>query len=368
METIAFFFPTIFTDMLDYLIIGYGLSGFYLSWQLKQKQKDFVVIYDFSKGASRNGDGICNPAILKRYTMSWNGINFLKFATKRYNSIQTQLDAHFFDILLIHRQFHKATEQNDWIFTSQREGLSAFLNPEIQNCSDNSIINKVGYGVVKQLGKLNINALLNNFQSRYTDQFHLEVFDYGVLKISKDKIAYKGFEAKKIIFCEGYGLKANPWFNCLPLIGSKEEYLIIKALKLSKKQIIKGPVFISPMKDNFFWVGASFSRQDKSNKPTEKGRSRLTEKLNRILNTPYEGVNHEAAVRPTVIDRRPLLGDHPLHSNLNILNGLGTRGVLMAPLLSHWLFEFIEKREQIPNEAAINRFESYFNNLKTKHV
>jgi len=69
-----------------------------------------------------------------------------------------------------------------------------------------------------------------------------------------------------------------------------------------------------------------------------------------------------------VIDRRPLLGNHPLHSNLNILNGLGTRGVLMAPLLSHWLLEFIEKREQIPNEVAINRFESYFSNLKTKHV
>ena len=92
--------------MLDYLIIGYGLSGFHLSWQLKQKQKDFVVIYDSSKGASRNAAGICNPTILKRYTISWNGINFLKFATMRYNSIQTQLNAHFFDHLPIHRQFY----------------------------------------------------------------------------------------------------------------------------------------------------------------------------------------------------------------------------------------------------------------------
>ena len=354
--------------MLDYLIIGYGLSGFHLSWQLKQKQKDFVVIFDSSKGASRSAAGICNPTILKRYTMSWNGINFLKFAMKRYASIETQLNTHFFDHLPIHRQFYKATEQNDWIVASQREGLSAFLNPEIQNYSDNSIINKVGYGVVEQLGKLNINKLLNNFQSQYTDQFHLEVFDYGDLKISKDKIAYKGVEAKKIIFCEGYGLNENPWFNYLPLIGSKGEYLIIKAPELSRKQIIKGPVFISPMKDNFFWVGASFSSQDKTNTATEKGKTWLVEKLNIILNTPYKIINHEAAVRPTVIDRRPLLGDHPLHSNLYILNGLGTRGVLMAPLLSNWLIEFIEKREQIPNEVVINRFESYFSSPKTMHV
>jgi glycine/D-amino acid oxidase-like deaminating enzyme len=70
------------------------------------------------------------------------------------------------------------------------------------------------------------------------------------------------------------------------------------------------------MGKDLFWVGASFSRNDKTNTPTVEGNSWLVEKLNTLLNTPYEIVKHEAAVRPTVIDRRPLLGVHPLHSNI----------------------------------------------------
>jgi hypothetical protein len=36
----------------------------------------------------------------------------------------------------------------------------------------------------------------------------------------------------------------------------------------------------------------------------------------------------------------------------------------MAPLLSQWLYDHIQEGKQIPNEVAINRFESYFSNPK----
>ena len=117
-----------------------------------------------------------------------------------------------------------------------------------------------------------------------------------------------------------------------------------------------------------FWVGTSFSQDDKTDTPTENGKAWLLDKLEALLTTPYEIVKHAAAVRPTVADRRPLLGVHPVHSNLYAFNGLGTRGVLMAPLLSQWLFDFIEKDKQIPNEVVIDRFESYFSNPKIKDV
>ncbi len=355
--------------MLDSIIVGYGLAGFHYAWQLIQQQKAFVIISDPTQGASRNAAGICNPTVLKRYTMAWEGINFLSYAMEHYSSIESRLNTQFFDQFPIHRHFYKATEQNEWLVASQREGLSNFLNPVVQMHPDTSIKNEVGYGIVEHLGKLNINALLNHFRSpQFSDWFLDEVFDYKALKISEEKLKYHDIEAKNIVFCEGYGLKANPWFNYLPLVGSKGEYLIIKAPQLSRKQIIKGPVFISPTQEDLFWVGASFSREDKTDKPTENGRSWLVEKLNIIVDTPYEIITHAAAVRPTVVDRRPLLGVHPTHSNLYIFNGLGTRGVLMAPLLSQWLLHFIEERKQIPNEVAIDRFESYFSSPKIKHV
>jgi glycine/D-amino acid oxidase-like deaminating enzyme len=151
-------------------------------------------------------------------------------------------------------------------------------------------------------------------------------------------------------------------------VGSKGEYLIIKAPELSRERIVKGVIFIAPIENDLFWIGASFSQKDKTDVPTDLGKDWLIQKLNSILNIPYEVINHEAAVRPTVSDRRPLLGVHPSYSNLYVFNGLGTRGVLMAPKLSQWLYEFVHQRKQFPNEVAIDRFESYFSSPKTKYV
>jgi glycine/D-amino acid oxidase-like deaminating enzyme len=352
--------------MIDSIIVGYGLAGFNIAWQMSQYQKEFLIISDPTfKGASTNAAGVCNPTVLKRYTMAWNGIDFLNYAIAYYKNIESELDNQFFYPLPIHRIFYKEVEQNDWIVASQREGLTSFLKPELVRKTTTALKNKAGYGIVEGLGKLEINTLLKRYkETRNPNQFLNEPFDHSALIISKNSIEYKGILAKRIIFCEGFGLKQNPWFDYLPLVGSKGEYLIIKAPKLSRNQIIKGSVFISPMGKDLFWVGASFSRNDKTNTPTVEGNSWLVEKLNTLLNTPYEIVKHEAAVRPTVIDRRPLLGVHPLHSNIFILNGLGTRGVLMAPLLSKWLMKYIDEGKQIPNEVAINRFESYFSNPK----
>ena len=352
--------------MIDSIIVGYGLAGFNIAWQMSQNQKDFLIISDPAfKGASTNAAGVCNPTVLKRYTMAWNGIDFLNYAIAYYKNIESELNNKFFYPVPIHRIFYKKVEQNDWIVASQRDGLTSFLTPKLIHKTTTALKNKAGYGIVEKLGKLEINILLQIFkETRRPNEFLNEPFDPSSLIISKNCIEYKGILAKRIIFCEGFGLKKNPWFNYLPMVGSKGEYLIIKAPKLSRSQIIKGSVFISPMGKDLFWVGASFSRNDKTNTPTVEGNSWLVEKLNTLLNTPYEIVKHEAAVRPTVIDRRPLLGVHPLHSNMFILNGLGTRGVLMAPLLSKWLFESINEGKQIPNEVAINRFESYFSNPK----
>ena len=64
-----------------------------------------------------------------------------------------------------------------------------------------------------------------------------------------------------------------------------------------------------------------------------------------------------AGVRPTVRDRRPLIGIHPAFRNLAILNGLGTRGVMIAPTAAKQLFNHLEKNEQLDPVTDIKRFE-----------
>ena len=91
--------------------------------------------------------------------------------------------------------------------------------------------------------------------------------------------------------------------------------------------------------------------------PTEEGKKELESKLRTVINCNYTIVDHTAGIRPTIVDRRPLLGTHKKHKQLAILNGLGTRGVMIAPLMAKKLYQFIEKGESIDKEMNINRFE-----------
>jgi hypothetical protein len=69
-----------------------------------------------------------------------------------------------------------------------------------------------------------------------------------------------------------------------------------------------------------------------------------------------EGFEHIAGIRPTVKDRRPLVGKHPKYPNLTVLNGLGTRGVMIAPTVAKALYDHLEKGIALDKEISIARF------------
>ena len=173
----------------------------------------------------------------------------------------------------------------------------------------------------------------------------------------KEGVKYNDIKAKKIVFCEGFGLKQNPYFKYLPMQEAKGELLTIYAPKLNIDFLIKAAVFVLPLGNDHYKVGATFNWKDKTLKPTQEGRSELVNKLNTFLTTPYTIIDQTAGIRPTVKDRRPLVGVHPKYKQLAILNGLGTRGVMLAPILAKQLFGFLEKGLSLDLSTSISRFD-----------
>ncbi|MBT8321719.1 MAG: FAD-binding oxidoreductase, partial [Eudoraea sp.] len=115
-------------------------------------------------------------------------------------------------------------------------------------------------------------------------------------------------------------------------------------------------VFIIPLGNDLYRVGATYKWKDKTNIPTEESRRELLEKLDTFLKADYKVVSHVAGIRPTVTDRRPLVGRHLIHSNLYVLNGFGSRGVLIAPYAANQLLAYIEKENPLNPEMDIHRF------------
>ncbi|WP_333696128.1 NAD(P)/FAD-dependent oxidoreductase [Flavobacterium sp.] len=344
--------------MIDYLIVGSGLSGIaFAEWAL-QNGKTIHVFDNKSQNSSVIAGGLYNPVILKRFSEVWKSQEQINLALPFYSALEQKLQCVLDYKIPIFRKLFSVEEQNNWYVASDNPNLKPFIASSILYKDFHGIDAPYGYGEVVQSGYINTSLLVKTYQD-YLNRFKFlseESFDYSQLDISNEFPVYKNVYYKHVVFAEGFGLHANPFFSQLPLDGTKGELVLIKCPELKLDAIIKSSVFILPLGNDLFKVGATYNWQDKSAEPTEAGKQELLTNLKSILNLDFEVVAHLAGVRPTVKDRRPLVGSHPKFTRLHVLNGLGTRGVMLAPFVAKALFESIENKTPLDENLDIRRF------------
>ena len=342
---------------VDTLIVGFGLAGLAYAETLRQHQRTFHVIDQAQGGSSVIAAGIYNPTVLKRFNMTWQGESLHTAALPFYSAIENRLSKQFIYSYPILKLFFNTAEHNQWIVASDRSGLSSFLDPKIYKNSLSGVKAPLGFAKVKHCGRVDTTALIQAYKNSIIRHLTTSSFEYSKLKITPSKVTYGDITAKHLVFCEGYAMVKNPYFKDIPLVGSKGQILIIDAPGLERNAILKGPIFIAPLGGNRYWAGASFEQQDKTLSITKEGAHWLQNKIDRMIDVPYTIVQQITHIRPTVKDRRPLLGTHNQYTNLHLFNGMGSRGVLTAPTAANWLFKHIDGQKSLPEEVDINRFE-----------
>lgn len=343
--------------MIDFIVVGNGLAGISFSEIALQNNKSIFVFDNNSQPSSKVAGGLYNPVVLKRFSEVWKAKEQIEFAFPLYHNIQSRLNVIFDYELPILRKLFSIEEQNNWFQAADKLNLAPFLDPKLSKQKYDAIDSPFHYGKVNHTGYLEISTLIESY-SKYLKSlncYSTEAFDYNEIQFLESGIKYKDIQAKNIIFAEGFGIHANPFFNDLPLDGTKGELLIIKAPKVNLDVVIKSSVFILPIGNDLFKVGATYDWSDKTNNPTAEGKKELVDKLKELISCDFEIVEHFAGVRPTVKDRRPLVGTHPIHFQLHVLNGLGTRGVMLGPYLANQLFQHIENAVPLENEINIER-------------
>lgn len=342
---------------VDYLIIGSGLAGISLAQTCLQNQKKILVLNDNSQNSTTIAGGLYNPVVLKRFTKIWEAEAQLEISIPFYKKLETLLQEEFLYEIPLLRKLNSIEEQNNWFTASDKPTLSTYLNPNLETLQNEYVSNNYKFGKVNQTGFLDTKKLKESY-TKYLiskNSYLEETFDYSKLVIKENHIEYNTIKAKQIVFAEGFGIQNNPYFNNLPLDGTKGELFIIKAENLNLKEIINSSIWILPIGNDLYKVGATYNWADKTTNQTEEGKNELLTNLKNLISCEFEIIEHLAGIRPTVKDRRPLLGRHQEHKNLYILNGMGTRGVLFAPYLSDKLFQFIENNVELDNEISINR-------------
>tara|TARA_Y100000589_G_C27155895_1_gene630842 strand:- start:493 stop:1545 length:1053 start_codon:yes stop_codon:yes gene_type:complete len=342
---------------VDTIIVGMGIAGICYAETLHQNKKSFYVIDNKKPGSSKIAAGIFNPTVLKRYNMTWNGEEFHKNAIIFFKKIENKYKNQIIfknDILKVFSSF---SDQNNWAVASKKPVLKEFLDSKIHTKKIKGVLTEFGYGLVKKCGRISTLNMINGFKNKFKNNLLYEDFDFKKLSSHDNKIVYNKIVSKNIVFCEGYSIISNPFFKHLPVKGSKGEFLIVKIPNLNLNQIIKrSSIFIMPLGNQIYWVGATYDNSDKKNRPTQLKKQWLIEKLESIIMESYKIIEHKASIRPSTIDRRPIIGSHPNYKNIYLLNGLGSRGILLAPTLSFWLYNYIYYGLPFPEEVDLNRF------------
>lgn len=343
---------------VDYIIVGSGLAGILFCEVLKCHKKSFIVYDNSSQQSSIVAGGLYNPVVLKRFTQVWKAKEQLDLALPMYHEIEQSLNITLDYKIPVYRLFVSIEEQNNWFEACDKPSLSNFLSTEILYPINTAIKCNYGYGKVFKTGRIDTEILIKSYREYLgeKDQFIKETFVHSKLISNSAAVTYNNYEAKHIVFAEGFGLTKNPFFNNLPLKPTKGELLTIHAPDLKIDFVLKSSVFLIPLGDDLYIVGATYEWDDMSPKTTVKAKEELLTKLDKFLNCDYKVVDQVAGIRPTVKDRRPLVGQHLQHKNMYILNGLGTRGVMIAPYVATQLYNYIENQIPLEKEIDIRRF------------
>lgn len=342
-------------EQVDYIVVGLGIAGLAMCEQFENNGCRYVIFDSGKNSSTMVSGGLVNPVVLKRFTAVWNVDFFLQKAVKFYGELSEILNVQIWSPKSVYRIFNSIEEQNDWMVASDKMELSAFLSSEIIKNQIPNILAPFGLGKVIGSGTIDPEILFDSYRKNLGNKLITEHFEYDELSEAENSVTYKNYSAKKIVFTEGATVLKNPFFPKEYIIPNKGEYCIVKAPKLQLTKILKGSMFIIPLGEDLYKVGATYSRQAEDYSATQIARDEIVSKLKKMIDCDFEVVYQPTGIRPTTKDRKPLLGSLPESKRKIFFNGLGTRGILMSPFLSEILFGFIENDKEIPKELDINR-------------
>lgn len=340
------------------LVVGYGLAGACLTEALLNEGWKVTVIDDNKAFSTRVAAGIVNPLVFRYLTMSWKAEELLPFARNYYQSLGEKLSVNLLHEALVLRVL-AGNEAALWDEKRKLPQLLPWMDPaDCPNGYLEGIDAPLGFAAVTNSFWVDTGLFLSSMYARHKPECNWLAgeFDAKNLKSESGKLVYDGIKSHRVIFCEGHRAVSNPYFSYVPFRPVKGELLTLHIPGLGEDFIYNKDVFILPIGNQLFKLGSTYVWDDLSPLPTENARNQLLSKLEVFMKLPYKVVDHVTGVRPAIADRRPVLGLHPGDSRMAIFNGLGAKGVMLAPFFASQLATFLSGKGIISPEVDVVRF------------
>jgi glycine oxidase len=345
----------------DFIVIGQGLAGTTLAWQLLRRGFRVLVIdRESGNSASRIAAGLVTPVTGKRLARSWQLDEVYPAAVAFYRWVETQTGDSFFHEQPSIRLFQDGTEREEY----HRRAVQVLAGLV---CLSETPVNPEWF--LAPLGGFEMPTAARLDVSRYLDlsrEYFRQRNDYLCADIAPDRdlelatdgvsLPRCGLKSRALIFCRGYAPADDPWFGGIRFNAAKGEILSLRIPELRETRIVHRGVWLAPDGNEIYRAGSTYEWDDLQPTPTNRGRTEIETRLRSFLRVPFEVIDHRAAIRPVIDAGFPVLGQHPLHPQLAYFNGLGSKGSLLAPFFAEQLASCLAVGGKIDRAVNVEKF------------
>lgn len=347
------------------LIVGGGLAGSFIAMEsCTAGHKVTMVDLPNPKAASRVAAGLFNVVTGREPNKTWMADEMLEALHAFLHHPNFEWLQEYFHFMPIFKPFMDAKSYNDWMVKLQEPDFIA-LGQHVSGSFLPAVIhNPIGGLRIAPCGWAETILLCDGILATLARQYHFQHFnldfDYDLLDpmTAESKQAAIADIYDEVIFAEGMGILANPWFQFVEIRPLKGQILELKLEDwFPEDMILLHQKFLIPKGNALCTAGSTYELHYEDDEPNAEGIENIRASVQEVITVGFEVLSVRAAIRPTTPNRRPILGRHHEYPKLIVINGMGTKGVLQAPYSAKLLRKWLDDENcPLSKDVAVARF------------
>ena len=320
----------------DVIIVGQGLAGTTLAWHLLERGLNILILDAKLASASSVAAGLVTPVTGQALRCAPGFARDLRRAAAFYKGIEALVKHRLWyeqEALRVAQTPKQHARLLDRV-NSGAPGLGPSATPPAPTLG-----NILGYAAMPDAARLDVPAYIECSAREFAthDIVRPVRINPAEVVVASNHVEAAGLRARHLVWCGGFHDHDNPWLPDLALSPAKGEIIELQAHDHDARDFESRVVhcaghWLVPGKEpGAMSIGATYDHQDLTPAPTAGGRNALVARAEELLSVPFSVTDHLAGIRPVSADRKPVVGRHPVHKRILVLNGLGSKGVLWAP-------------------------------------
>ena len=295
------------------LIVGQGLAGTLLAWELERVGMEFEIVdAGHARAASRVAAGIINPITGRRLVKNEGIETLMPVARECYRAIERELGETLWREMRVRRWLVDERERE----ILAEKSASGVLAPYVEEADAEGFW--IGGAARVELGKL-----LGASRARWRER--------GLLREGRvEKVETRG-EFGVAIDCRGVELGGA---GVVDWRYSKGECVELRMSGLDPGVVWNRRHWVVATGEGVAKAGATNEPGRKDFEPTERARSELERSVRAMGWEAFETVGQTVGVRVYAPDKRPAIGWVSEDARVGVFGGLGAKGALQAPTLA----------------------------------